>query len=201
MRGIHDIERTPTGPYQHRTVAYPNKENFEMIVRASQTTIDRQNEMMEHIDDRALSIVRTAAVLLGIIISGLNVALSSTQKSPVELLNLLTESVVVVGSIGVAFLVVAVLTGVVTTQYSRPVHGTGQRPRVRIRNRPSRGQSLRELSREYDDQIREMAGRIESNRTILWVLQIEMVGAVVSLALAMGFTENSRRKPRPSGRG
>ena len=178
---------SPNDPYQHATETRLNEKNFELLLEESRATIVRQNDMMEHIDDRALNLVRTAAVLLGIIISGMNVALSGHRMSPTMLLNRLSDLVLVVGSVGIAFLVLAVLTGVVTTQYSRPIHGTGERPRVRIRNRSSRERSLRELAREYDDQIQEMAGRIESNRRILWTLQIEMVIAVASLALAMGF--------------
>ena len=178
---------SPNDPYQYATETRLNGKNFELLLEESRATIVRQNDMMEHIDDRALNLVRTAAVLLGIIISGVNVALSGHQMSPTMLLNTLSDLVLAVGSVGVAFLVLAVLTGVVTTQYSRPIHGTGERPRVRIRNRSSRERSLRELAREYDDQIQEMAGRIESNRRILWMLQIEMVIAVASLALAMGF--------------
>lgn len=187
MRSNSDGESPTSGPYQHHIVSQPNPENFETLLEEARATIIRQNDMMEHIDDRALNLVRTAAVLLGIIITGLNVALSGTGISPTALLNEVDDLALIIGSVSVGFLVLAVLTGVVTTQYSRPIHGTGERPRVRIRNRPSRGRSLRELAREYDDQIQEMAGRIESNRRILWALQIEMVIAVTSLAVAMGF--------------
>lgn len=101
--------------------------------------------------------------------------------------NTLTKPVLTYGSIGIVFLVMVVLTGTVTTQYSRPIHGTGERPRVQIRNRTSRERALRELAGEYDDQIQVMSDQIESNRTILWLLQLELVIAVASLAVATGF--------------
>jgi len=182
-------------PYQREIVSQPNADNFETLLEEARATIVRQNDMMEHIDDRALNLVRTAAVLLGIIITGLNVASSGTPTPPTALLDEIDTLALVAGSVSVGFLVLSVLTGVVTTQYSRPIHGTGERPRVQIRNRPSRGQSLRELARQYDDQIQEMAVRIESNRKILWALQIEMVIAVTSLAAAMGFMLPTVRIP------
>lgn len=180
--------RSPlSDPYQHDTSTDPNEKNFEMSLDESQATIVRQNDMMGHIDDRALNIVRTAVVLLGIIITGLNVALTGTRASQTTLLYALSDRVIVSGALGMAFLVLAVLTGVVTTQYSRPIHGTGEIPRVRIRNRSTRSRALRALAREYDDQIQEMALRIEANRKILWILQIEMVLAIALLTVATGF--------------
>ena len=174
-------------PYQRDVAVRPQEENLEIVLEESRAILDRQNDMMEHIDDRALNLVRTAAVLLGIIITGLNVALTGQPLSPTDLLDELDPLVLVAGGIGVGSLVLAVLTGVVTTQYSRPIHGPGEEPRIRVRNRSSRAYALRELVREYDDQVQEMAGIIESNRAILWVLQIEMIVAVTALATAMGF--------------
>jgi hypothetical protein len=57
---LDENEGTSNDPYQHSTGTRFNEENFELVVEEAQATIVRQNDMMEHIDDRALNLVRTA---------------------------------------------------------------------------------------------------------------------------------------------
>jgi len=161
----------------------PPAEVSEIALQEERAIVARQYEMMQHIDDRALRITRTSAVLLGIVLTGVSLMTQTVDGSTSLHLPQLSTWGERFGAGGILLLIGSIVVGTITTQYSRPIYGPGMLVRHSISARRNKWQALAELSNEYDDAIDEMQGRVERNRTLLWALQIAFICALVSLAV------------------
>lgn len=159
------------------------------VIDEERKTLSRQYEMMQHIDDRALRITRTSAVLLGITFTGLSILASPSSENAALVVPEIPLMATVSSSLGVFLLTLSLIVGIVTTQYSRPIYGIGQRVRYDIGARRSERKALSEMSDAYDDGISVMQSRLERNRRLLWGVQIVfilgLVGLIVGAALVL----------------
>jgi len=158
-------------PYQDSNGPPPSAIS-KNVIDEEKETLARQYEMMQHIDDRALQITRTSAVLLGITFTGLSLLVTPSSDNSVLLLPDIPTLAIYSSSSGLLLLTASLVTGIVTTQYSRPIYGIGERPRHAISIRNNERKALSALSDEYDDGISAMQSRLERNRTLLWGVQI-----------------------------
>ncbi len=171
------------------------------VIDEEREILSRQYEMMQHIDDRALRITRTAAVLLGITFTGLSLLARPSSENANLVVPDVSKAATVSSSLGVLLLTFALIFGIVTTQYSRPIYGIGERVRHDISVRRSTRKALAEMSDEYDDGISAMQTRLERNRKLLWAVQIFFIlgpiclivgsALVLSDAVTVGSSANS----------
>lgn len=137
--------------------------------------IRRQYEMMQHIDDRALRITRTSAVLLGIFVTGLSLLLQPSPTASGLVAPDISASSLLAGLGGTVSLVFSLHLGIVTTQYSQPVYGINERVRDGIHSRSDESKALSDLSNSYAEQISTMETQLERNRNLLWMVQMSFV--------------------------
>lgn len=151
------------------------------VIDEERKTLSRQYEMMQHIDDRALRITRTSAVLLGITFTGLSLLVRPSSENA----NLIAPNIplwaTIFSSGGVLLLTFSLIVGIVTTQYSRPIYGIGERVRHDISARRSERRALSQMSEEYNDGISVMQSRLERNRKLLWAVQIIFILGLICL--------------------
>jgi len=162
----------------------PPRSVSKHIVDEEQKTLSKQYEMMQHIDDRALRITRTSAVLLGITFTGLSLLIRLNSSATKLLIPDISFRASVFGIAGLLCLTLSLIVGIVTTQYSRPIYGVGERIRHGISARRSESTALSDLSAEYDDAIAAMQSRLERNRRLLWGVQILFISGLLLLLAA-----------------
>jgi len=186
-------------PYQHSTDSPPSTVS-EHVIDEERETLARQYEMMQHIDDRALRITRTSAVLLGITFTGLSLLVRSSSESAKLVIPNISSLAEGFSSIGVLLLAASLVVGIVTTQYSRPIYGIGERVRHGIGTRRSERKALSEMSDEYDDGISAMQTRLERNRKLLWAVQIIFILGLGCLIVASALVLSDAVKVGTSAR-
>jgi hypothetical protein len=177
---LPDVMSQRFDPYQSQTDS-SSPQVSDQILAEERGTLSRQYEMMQHIDDRAMRITRTSAVILGIILTGLSLLLERPEGSAELTAPALSLVSVILGSSGAGLLTFSLIIGVVTTQYSQPIYGIGERVRHGISSRRNPQVAISELSEEYDDGIAVMQGRLERNRDLLWIVQILFIFGLVLL--------------------
>lgn len=173
-----------TDPNQHENS--PNTHTFNQVINEERNILRNQYEMMQHIDDRALRITRTSAVLLGITFTGLSLLLEPSSDGPYLIAPKISTVAVYVGCIGLISLTFSLIIGIVTTQYSQPIYGIGERIRHGLSERRNAWKATSELSDEYDDAISVMQTRLERNRNLLWSVQILFILGLVCLLIGSG---------------
>lgn len=169
-------------PYQS-TDNQPSPTVSKHVIDEERETLSRQYEMMQHIDDRALRITRTSAVLLGITFTGLSILVRPSSESAKLIAPNIPFWAMLTSSGGVLLLTSSLIVGIVTTQYSRPIYGIGERVRHDISARRSTRRALVEMSNEYDDGISVMQSRLERNRRLLWAVQIIFIFGLIFLII------------------
>lgn len=173
-------------PYQSLDINQPAAVS-RTVINEERKTLERQYEMMQHIDDRALRITRTSTVLLGITFTGLSLLVIPSSETADLIVPNISYMATCVGSIGIFSITTSLFIGIVTTQYSRPIYGIGEKVRHRIGTRQSEQKALSEMSNEYDDAISAMQSRLERNRRLLWVVQIVFIIGLISLIIGSSF--------------
>lgn len=169
-------------PYQSPETEPPAAVS-QSVIDEERKTLERQYEMMQHIDDRALRITRTSAVLLGITFTGLSLLVRPSSETTDLIAPNISKLATWIGSIGVISITMALFIGIVTTQYSRPIYGVGEKVRQEIGARRNASKALSDLSNEYDDAISVMQTRLERNRVLLWAVQIVFIIGLVCLII------------------
>lgn len=170
-------------PYQSPDIDPPAAVS-RTVINEERKTLERQYEMMQHIDDRALRITRTSTVLLGITLTGLSFLIIPSSETADLIVPSISGIATCAGLIGILLIAISLLIGIVTTQYSRPIYGVGEKVRHRIGARQCESKAMSEMSNEYDDAISVMQSRLERNRRLLWAVQIVFIIGLSSLIFA-----------------
>ncbi|USZ69496.1 hypothetical protein NGM10_07110 [Halorussus salilacus] len=150
-------------------------EALENAVEESRREYDKKVETMEEIDDKAMRSVRTAVILLGLVVSAISV------KGP----NAVGERAllpILVGGIGVSALALSISYGIGTysaTQYPTGI-GTEHRTEVTIGDY-SRDEWFVNMLDEYDNWSDEIAEEVAKNVQYLETVQFCLSFGVISL--------------------
>ncbi|MBP1955121.1 hypothetical protein J2752_002033 [Halarchaeum rubridurum] len=152
---------------------------LETVRQESRTVLSEQVSLLNDIDDKAMRTVRTAVLLLGLVISAIK--LSDQPVAPSEIGPLVFS----IGSSGIALLLLAVLLGSITYSYSKPELGVSKdHRRDVVRGGYSNKEWLRLQLNEYDEWIDDMSETNSINAFLLTVTQISLITGIGSLLLA-----------------
>ncbi|MFC7081710.1 hypothetical protein [Halorussus caseinilyticus] len=155
-------------------------EALENAVEESRREYDKRVETMEEIDDKAMRSVRTAVILVGLVVSGVSVggpgAISGFSLLPV-----------VLGALGVVSLVVSILFGVGAYSATQYPTGIGETHRNDvITGAYSHDEWFVNMIDEYDEWSEELAEETAKNLRYLEVVQLLLSIGVVSLLVSAG---------------
>lgn len=155
-------------------------EALENAVEESRREYDKKVETMEEIDDKAMRSVRTAVILLGLVVSAVSVA-GPGAVGEVAVLPVL------VGALGVVALTVSIIYGIGT--YSATQYPTGIGPMHRndvITGGYSHDEWFLSMLDEYDDWSMEIADEVSKNLGYLEVVQFSLSVGVIALLVSAG---------------
>lgn len=155
-------------------------EALENAVEESRREYDRKVETMEEIDDTAMRSVRTAVILLGLVVS----AISVSGPSVVGEFAALT---VLVGAFGVVALTVSIVVGIgvyATTRYTAGI-GSSHRTDV-IEGGYRHDEWLTVMLRQHDEWSANIEDEIRSNRRYLEIVQSTLFLGVLALLVTAG---------------
>lgn len=169
-RGSNESEPSPAG-----TSA---TEALENAVEESRREYDKKVETMEEIDDKAMRSVRTAVILVGLVVS----AVSVSGPRPVGDLSALS---ILVAAFGVGALTVAVAVGIgvyTVTRYSSGI-GSPHRSDV-VEGGYSYDEWLVEMLRQHDEWSEEIEDEIDASKRYLEIVQLSLLLGVLALLVA-----------------
>lgn len=153
-------------------------EALENAVEESRREYDKKVETMEEIDDKAMRSVRTAVILVGLVVSAVSVggpgAIGEFAVLPILL-----------GALGVVSLVVSILFGV--GAYSTTEYPTGIDSEHRtdvITGGYNRDEWVVSMLDDYDEWSAKIAEEIEKNIRYLELVQFSLSFGVVSLLVS-----------------
>lgn len=144
-------------------------------VEESRREYDKKVDTMEEIDDKAMRSVRTAVIVVGLVVS----AVSVSGPGAVGELSLWP---VLVAAFGVGTLVVSITVGIgvyTATRYSSGI-GPSYRSDV-IEGTYGYDEWLVEMLRQHDEWSREIEDEIDVNKTYLEVVQLSLLLGVLAL--------------------
>ena len=150
-------------------------EALEKAVEESRREYDKKVETMEEIDDKAMRSVRTAVILVGLVVS----AVSVSGLGAVGQLSVLS---ILVGGPGVVALVVSIIFGIgvySTTEYPTGID-SDHRADV-IPGGYSREEWLVHLLDEYDQWSDKLADEISQNTRYFELVQVSLSLGILSL--------------------
>jgi len=150
-------------------------EALENAVEESRREYDKKVETMEGIDDKAMRSVRTAVILVGLVVSAVSVGGPSAVAE-------LAPWPVLVGAFGVGTLTVSIVAGIGVHTATRYSSGIGSPHRLDvIEGTYGYDEWLVEMLRQHDDWSREIADEIDANKRYLEVVQLSLLLGVLAL--------------------
>lgn len=170
---------------------------LETVRTESRHVLSEQLRLLNDIDDKAMRSVRTSVILLGLVVSAVqlgNSSLAVTKLGPWPF---------GFGMTGVCLLLLSVLTGVQTYSVSRPAFGVSDEHRADVvEGNYSEHEWLRFQLREYDQWIDSATQMNDENAVLLHATLSSMVLGVLSLLVSVsirgGYSSRSVSQPRCS---
>lgn len=153
-------------------------EALENAVEESRREYDKKVETMEEIDDKAMRSVRTAVILVGLVVSALSV---SGPRAIVEL----SIPPILVGTLGVGSLTISIVSGIGTYTTSEYPSGVGSTHRADvITGGYARDEWVVSMLDDYDEWSAQIAEEIEANSEHLELVQLSLSFGLVSLLVS-----------------
>lgn len=147
----------------------------------SRAVLDHEIDILNDIDDKAIWTVRTAVIIVGLVVSAASIAGNQGVSPPL--------SVKVTAGAGVAVLLATMGSGVLTYSISAPEPGISAQYRTAVLNEAiSERAWRRELLEGYNRWIAQMQLVNEKNGFYLFLTQTLLLVGVVLLAVAGGLT-------------
>lgn len=147
----------------------------------SRAVLDHEIDILNDIDDKAIWTVRTAVIIVGLVVSAASVTGNQGVSPPL--------SVKVTAGAGVAVLLATMGSGVLTYSISAPEPGISAQYRTAVLNETiSERAWRRELLEGYNRWIAQMQLGNEKNGFYLFVTQASLLVGVLLLAVAGGLT-------------
>jgi hypothetical protein len=156
-------------------------ETLRSACEESRAVLDHEIAILDDIDDKAIWTVRTAVILIGLVVSAASVAGSNGVLVP--------TSVNVAAGAGVTVLFVTIVSGIFTYSISAPEPGISAQYRTAVLAQDIPEAEWRaELLEGYNRWIAQMQLVNEKNGWYLFLTQALLLFGVFLLALAGGLT-------------
>lgn len=174
-----DHERTRGSKQSDGVSTETHVESLEVVREESRHVLTEQLELLSDIDDKAMRSVRTALILVGLVVSAVQIS-----GGPDSVSNL-GRAAFTAGATGVILLLCSILTGIYTYAVSDPPLGIGETHRRDVLDGGySHHEWLRLQVSEYDEWTETAAEMNDRNVRTLHATLWFLVGGIVSLLAA-----------------
>jgi hypothetical protein len=180
---------TSGGDAETSSVEGVDTEALETVRKESRQVLSEQLRLLNDIDDKAMRSVRTSVILLGLVVSAVQLGNSSLSVAK------LGSWSFGFGMTGVCLLLLSVVTGVQTYSVSRPAFGVSDEHRADVvEGNYSEHEWLQFQLREYDQWIDSATQMNNKNAVLLHATLSSMVLGVLSLLVSVSASVGVRPK-------
>lgn len=160
----------------------PATDVLASVREESRIVLDHRIDLLYETDDKVASTVRTAMLVLSMVIS-------VSSVGSVEAVASVPELPLVIGGVGIAGLFATVIYGVVAYTDAKRILGPGRAFRREPQSKPySEREWLILLAVGYDEWLAEMKNINDSNERQLWRIQILLASSLFVLLAAIGLS-------------
>lgn len=154
-------------------------EALRVTRKESRTVLDKQINLLNDIDDKAMRSVRTSVIFVGIVISAIQVSGGVEEVPPADSL------VFKLSAAGVGFLLISMISGIWTYSVSSANFGVSEDHRNDVLLGYSEREWLIFVLNEYDEWIGEMEKTNTKNSVGLHTTLFSLISGLVCLLLSL----------------
>jgi hypothetical protein len=158
----------------------PDHETLRLAVEEARREYEAELSTLEEIDDKALRSVRTAVIVVGLVVSAVGVA------GPASV-SILSIPEVAGTALAILLLMVTIISGIATATVSEYPSGVGTEYRAAmLSNAEHRKFTYKALVDQYNDFTDEVADEVAANESLLSTVQFSLAFGIYFLVAAAG---------------